>query len=165
MITETGRVVAIESDSLWVETVRRSTCNSCSAQKGCGTGLLNRIGDGRRNHMRVLLDGRDPAQFHLDDDIEISIPEHVLLLGAMVVYLLPLLSMLAGMALLHHYTASEGWAALGALAGFVAGLGLVRLHARRIRDNPHYQPVVAGPAKGTAGVTRVISPDDLAWPG
>ena len=29
MLTETGRVVAVDDDGLWVETVRRSTCNAC----------------------------------------------------------------------------------------------------------------------------------------
>lgn len=160
-MTETGRVVGIESDSLWVETVRRSTCNACSAQKGCGTGLLNRIGDGRRNHLRVLLGGQSPDRFHLDDIVEISIPEHVLLSGAVIVYLVPLVSMLAGMAAAQSLFATDGGAALGALAGFVLGLLGVRLHAHWIRDNAAYQPTVVGPATSAAGVERVLPPDEM----
>ncbi len=162
MITETGRVVAIEPDALWVETIRRSTCNACSAQKGCGTGLLNRIGDGRRNQLRALLRGKDPGQFHIDDNVEISVPEHVLLIGSAMVYLLPLVAMLVGMGLAQHFLASQGWAAVGALLGFVAGMGLVRVHAWRNRDNPDYQPVVVRTLTRAAAVTHVFSPDDLA---
>ena len=40
MLTETGRVVAVDDDGLWVETVRRSTCNACGVRQGCGHGLL-----------------------------------------------------------------------------------------------------------------------------
>ncbi|MBF2948649.1 transcriptional regulator, partial [Pseudomonas aeruginosa] len=36
MIEEQGRVVATEPGAVWVETVCRSTCSSCSANAGCG---------------------------------------------------------------------------------------------------------------------------------
>ena len=54
MLVESGRVVAIEPDAVWVETLRRSTCGACEVRNGCGHGLLNRIGDGRRACLRVL---------------------------------------------------------------------------------------------------------------
>ena len=44
MLLETGRVVAVDADSVWVETIRRTTCGSCAVQKGCGHGLLNQLG-------------------------------------------------------------------------------------------------------------------------
>lgn len=145
MMRESGRIVAIEDDALWVETIRQSTCGTCAAQKGCGQGLLNRIGDGRRNHLRVLLDGLPAGQFQLDEQVEFSVPEHVLLRGAMLVYLLPLLAMLAGMACSHALFASDKLAALGALGGFLAGIALVRCHAWLTRDNLEYQPTVIPP--------------------
>ncbi len=46
MIEEQGRVVATEPGAVWVETVRRSTCSSCSANAGCGQGLMQRLGVG-----------------------------------------------------------------------------------------------------------------------
>ena len=36
MLEETGTVVKIEPDALWVETVQTTTCGSCSARRGCG---------------------------------------------------------------------------------------------------------------------------------
>lgn len=140
MITERGRVVAVEVDSLWVETVRQSTCGSCIAQKGCGHGLLNSIGSGRRSHVRALLGELNPGDFAVDDEVEISIPEQVLLTGALLVYLLPLLCLLAGAVLAG--SRGEGAAVAGALVGFVGGLGLVRWHAHISRNNPSMQPRV-----------------------
>ena len=145
MMRESGRIVAIEDDALWVETIRQSTCGTCAAQKGCGQGLLNRIGDGRRNHLRVLLDGLPAGQFQLDEQVEFSVPEHVLLRGAMLVYLLPLLAMLAGMASSHALFSSDKLAALGALGGFLVGIALVRCHAWLTRDSLEYQPTVIPP--------------------
>ena len=100
MLIETGRVVAVEADALWVETIRQSTCGTCAARQGCGHGLLNRIGDGRTGYVRVL---RGPASDRrpcaVNDQVRISIPEQVILRGSAVVYMLPLLCMLAGAAL------------------------------------------------------------------
>ncbi len=57
MIEEQGRVVATEPGAVWVETVRRSTCSSCSANAGCGQGLMQRLGVGaRRARVRALSD-------------------------------------------------------------------------------------------------------------
>ncbi|CAA0087339.1 Protein RseC [Zhongshania aliphaticivorans] len=142
MITESGRVVGIEEDALWVETVRRSTCGSCAAQKGCGQGLMNKATDGRRNQLRVLLGSQPSSMFELDEEVGISIPERALISGALVVYLLPLLSMIAGMGLASNYGSGDGVAAIGALLGFMAGAALVRLHASYIRNNPAFQATV-----------------------
>ena len=78
MLSETGRVVAVEADGLWVETIRRSSCGSCSARRGCGHGLLNRLGDGRNNLVRVLPGGLATEDFAVDDEVLIALPESVI---------------------------------------------------------------------------------------
>ncbi|CAA0080595.1 SoxR reducing system RseC family protein [Zhongshania aliphaticivorans] len=157
MITETGRVVGIEDKALWVETIRRSTCGSCAAQKGCGQGLMNKATDGRRNQLRVLLGSQSADAFHLDDEVEISIPERALITGAMMVYLLPLLSMIAGMALASQYASSDGVAAVGALLGFVLGMVFVRLHAMYIQNKPAFQASVVAKYTPTTVDSLAIS--------
>lgn len=142
MITETGRVVAVEADSLWIETIRRSTCNSCSAQKACGHGLMNKMDSGRQHHVRALLDGLSADDFKLDDEVEISIPEQVLVVGAMVVYMLPLLLMLAGAIITAQFLAGDVAAFVGSVVGLSLGLGLVRYHSYRTRNQQNFQPQV-----------------------
>lgn len=144
MLTETGRVVAVESDGVWVETIRQSTCGSCAAQKGCGHGLMNRIGDGRRSLIRALPGKLAVADCQVDDEVRIAIPEDVILRGSLLVYILPLLLMLAGAAAgSAAYPASGDLAAaLGAILGFVLGFALVRLHAHRHRDDSSLQPTL-----------------------
>ncbi len=146
MLIETGRVVAVEAaqESLWVETIRQSTCGSCAANKGCGHGLLNRIADGRTGYVRVLSGVVAAAQCSVDDQVRISIPEQVILRGSVVVYLLPLLCMLAGAAAAdllwpgHHELA----AVAGAAGGLAAGFALVRWHAWRHRQDRALQPTL-----------------------
>jgi len=144
MLIETGRVVAVDTDGLWVETIRQSTCGSCAAQKGCGHGLINRISDGKRSYIRVLPGDRGPADCSVDDQVRISIPEDVILRGSMIVYMLPLLCMLGGAAAAVSMLpgSQDVLAALGAAVGFVLGFSLVRWHAWRHRNDRSLQPTL-----------------------
>ena len=42
MVKEQGRVVAVEPDGVWIETLRRSACSSCAGKSGCGQHLAER---------------------------------------------------------------------------------------------------------------------------
>lgn len=145
MPTEMGRIVAVETDSVWVETIRTSTCGACSAQKGCGHGLLNRIRDGQRGLVRVLPGPFSLADCQINDEVSISLPDEVILRGSLIVYMLPLLTMLvgavAGSRLLPW--APDPSAVLGAVVGFAAGVALVRWHAWQHRHDTRLQPILA----------------------
>jgi sigma-E factor negative regulatory protein RseC len=144
MLTETGRVVAVDTDGLWVETIRQSTCGVCAAQKACGHGLINRMTDGKRSYIRVLPGEQAPAECSVDDQVRISIPEEIILRGSFVAYLLPLICMLGGALLAVGFLpgSEDGAAALGAITGLLIGFAAVRWHAVSHRQDPDYQPVL-----------------------
>jgi len=137
-------VVAVEHDSLWVETLRQSTCGACSAQKACGHGLLNRFTAGRKGLIRVLPGACSPRDCRVDDEVRISIPEEVILRGSLIAYVLPLLCMLAGAGLSVRFLpgGEDVLAAFGAVAGLAVGFALVRLHGERHRNDESFQPVL-----------------------
>ncbi|MGJ8687448.1 MAG: SoxR reducing system RseC family protein [Spongiibacteraceae bacterium] len=144
MIYETARVLAVESDSLWLETISSSSCGSCAAQKGCGQGLMAKYSEGKRNQLKLSLGGQASADYAVDDDVTIAIPESVLVSSALIMYFLPLLGLLLGMMAMQQFVDGDGYAALGALLGFVAGLGAVFLHGRYSRENIDLQPKIIG---------------------
>ncbi len=156
MICERGRVVAVESAALWVETISQSSCSSCSAKKGCGQGLMNSLHDGRRNQLRVSLGGQPAERFPVGSDVDIAIPEAALLGGAFIVYLLPLLSMMLIMVAVAHFSSSELLAAAGAAGGLVLGLLLVRLHAVLSRGARRFQPTVVGLHRQNGAADQVL---------
>lgn len=161
MLTESGRVVALEADGLWVETIRSSTCGSCAARNGCGHGLLNRVSDGKRGYVRVLPGAHSVDDFGVNDQVLIGIPEAVILRGSFIAYLLPIVLMLAGALGATAWQPSQGdvAATLGAAAGLLVGFLLVRWHAIRHRADPKFQPVLQGIAP--QGSTPVSSPLNL----
>jgi len=151
MLTESARVVAVEPGWLWVETVRRSTCGSCAAARGCGHGMLNKLGDSTRNYLKVSTDAFNQRIFKVDDEVTIAIPERLLLDSAAMVYGVPLLFTLAGAAVAAGVAseASDLRAVLGAACGFLAGLGLVRLHAWYRRGDQDLHPRLLGSAESS----------------
>lgn len=141
MITETGRIVAIDSQCLWVETIQRSTCQSCSAEKGCGQSLVAKWG-GKTSFIRVLLEGRDPAEYQLHDEVTIGIPDAVVANGSLLVYLTPLVSMMVALFAAEWLNLPEGGVIALAALGLVSGGLLVRWHSYRHRNDRRVQPTL-----------------------
>lgn len=141
MILETGRIVAVEPDGLWVETIRRSTCNSCRAEQGCGQSMMAKL-SGHTSYLRVLLQGRDPTRYQLGEEIQIGVPEDVVATGSLFAYLVPLLIMLLVSGAVHWQFANEGATILAAFTGLVGGGLLVRWRAHQTRDDSRLQPVL-----------------------
>lgn len=157
MLLETAHVVAVEFDSVWVETIRQSSCGTCAAQKGCGHSLLSRISAGRRNYIEVFSGALEASCCAVDDHVHISIPEKVILQGSMVVYMLPLICMLVGAALVT--TISQGnqdlLAIIGAVCGFLLGVVLVRWHAWYSRSDKSMQPRLVGFVNSSSQIITV----------
>ncbi|MBD7976274.1 SoxR reducing system RseC family protein [Serpens gallinarum] len=139
MIEEQGRVVAVEPGAVWVETVRKSTCSTCSANAGCGQGMMEKLGVGsRRGHVRALTD----LQLDVGDSVAIGVREELLLRGSLLVYLLPLLSLFLCALLVQALGGSEPHIIMASLGGLLCSWLYIRWRSRRTADDPALQPVV-----------------------
>lgn len=122
MIEEIGRVVAVDNDKAWVETIRTSACDACSAQKGCGHGLMNKANPGKAFRLEIPVNS---ALVQLGDEVTIGIPEDSLLKASVICYLMPLVLLIAG-AVLGKLWLGEPASALLGVSGLVLGFFLVR---------------------------------------
>jgi sigma-E factor negative regulatory protein RseC len=145
VIKEIGRVVAIEEDGVWVETIQQSACQTCVAEKGCGQSLIAKM-TGKTTAIRVLPGLCDLSLIGQGDQVVIGIPEHVVVSGTLLVYLLPLLTMISGALLSGPLAttspASDIHTALGGLLGLVAGGLIVRGHSYLNRNNLDVHPIL-----------------------
>ena len=139
MIEETGRVVAVEADAVWVETVRLSACQSCSANKGCGHAMLDRHQAGSRARVRAL----NSLPLQVDQTVVLGLPEGALLKGAVLVYLLPLLLLFVGALCGDALVPVNGnGASAGGVIGLLFGFFLNRWYSHRHQHDPSLQPRV-----------------------
>lgn len=120
MIEERGKVVAIEPGGrIRVAVNRQSSCGSCSARAACGQGLLQTLRPGRSHEVSAV--SRLPVR--VGDTVVLGVVESLLVRGAVLVYLLPLLALLTG-ALLAEWL---GLPETGSIAFGAAGFGLAVL--------------------------------------
>ncbi len=132
---ESGRVVAVETDALWVETAQKTTCGNCAAQKGCGQSLLQQLYPARSNHLRVLLSASEAdaahttEAYHIGDGVEFSLPDHIIVAGSLLVYLVPVIGLLLGGLLGGQLFVHELAIIASAFAGFASAAIGVRFYS------------------------------------
>ncbi|MEJ2514780.1 MAG: SoxR reducing system RseC family protein [Gammaproteobacteria bacterium] len=139
MITEAGRVLALEGDHAWIACRRQVECARCAEGKGCGGGVLGRLLGDRLHRVRA---GTGGLALEVGDQVLIGLQEDAVMRAAVVVYLVPLvLAVIGGLA---GYSVSDAdlAAAVGAAAGIALGLGWARDFGRRHETDARFQPVV-----------------------
>lgn len=139
MFKEEGVVVELEENHVWVETIRSSSCGSCSAKNACGQRLLNELHSGRCHKIRVPL-GEYEQTPAVGDAVSLILPEGELVKGALTLYILPLALLLLGAVLGQQLFAHELPAIAGALLGFVVGLVVVRRSTQHASYQKGMQP-------------------------
>ena len=136
--------------------MRYSACQSCAANKGCGHALIDGQRGGSRARIRALT---DQSSWRVDDEVVLGIPEGILLRGALMVYLLPLLLLFAG-ALVGEYFGPAGVdaAAGGGIIGLLGGFLLNRWYSVRHHRDPAMQPQVLRRSSATLSCLQVRDP-------
>ncbi len=148
---ESGRVVAIETNALWVETQQQTTCGNCAAQKGCGQGLLQQLYPARQNDLRVLLGADDSATpYAIGDRVEFCLPDHIIVAGSALLYLVPVAGLLLGAVVGEQFFVNELAIIGAAFAGFCFAAAGVRLFSMAHTDDTTLQAQLVGRARQTA---------------
>ena len=144
MLEEQATVVAVENETVWVEVQRQSVCGQCAANKGCGTGVLQKVLGNKRNIFRVI--GELPVK--VGDNVIIGVNENALVKGSLLTYAVPILLIIA-FALLGETIAiqsmsinSESMSVVGALIGLVVSVFGLRWHNHKIRNSAQYQAIL-----------------------
>ena len=132
MILETATVTSVESDALWVEAVQKSACETCSAQKGCGTAVLSKL-SGRIHRIRVIRDQSKDQSYEIGQQVTIAIPEDVVVLGSLGAYILPIIASLIGLWLMDSSDLSS---VIGASVGLGLGGWVVSRYNSKLRNDP-----------------------------
>jgi sigma-E factor negative regulatory protein RseC len=124
-LSETGRVVAVELDAVWIEADRSAACNKCAARAGCGQGALSALLMSGKGRVRATSgETLSAEQCNVGDQVVIQVPEATLLSGTLLIYGFPLvtgaiLSMLAS-------TLGDLWSAAAFAIGLLSSFAILR---------------------------------------
>lgn len=121
-------VIQVEGKDASVQPLSTGGCGHCDSDGGCGSGTLTKMFcSNKPRHFKV----RNEAHAKVGDEVQVSVPDGVLLRGAMKMYMLPLILLLvggfAGVSLAADVAGRDAYAAAGAVAGLLLGFVLARL--------------------------------------
>lgn len=135
MITEVGRVIARNGDNVWVQTIRQSACNSCSARQGCGQRVLASVSGGKANQVLV----HNQLGANVGDEVTLAIGESALLGASILAYAVPLLLFVVGTVVGHQLMPeTDSGSIMGGVMGLILGFGASRL--LQARHGSDYAP-------------------------
>lgn len=144
MIEETAKVVSCQAEFAWVETNRKAACDSCSMNKACGTGALSKVFGEKKARIKAI----NKAKAQAGDNVLIGINESALLRGSLMVYIVPLASML-GFALFGELLTgqllienTDLLPILFGMIGLVLSIWWVRKKTNGLEQNSRYQAVI-----------------------
>lgn len=141
MLETRAIVVRLEGEEAVVEAVHGG-CGSCGNGNGCGSGNISKMLCVKPRQFRV----RNGVGARVGEEVEVAVAEGALLRSALTLYALPLALLFAGALSGAHWLAGAGGndagAALGAVAGLLAGFALARLIVSRQRGRLGAYPAI-----------------------
>lgn len=135
MLEETGTVVDVQQQRMWVETIARSSCSACGTAS-CSTSVISKLFSMRRN----LLELRTGLDAKPGDQVVIGIPDRLLVRASIWAYIAPLIMMVGATLVAQLLGAGDALQALCAAAGLAVGFLLVRILVDRTDRQKQFEP-------------------------
>ncbi|MCO4836545.1 MAG: SoxR reducing system RseC family protein [Oceanospirillaceae bacterium] len=142
MIEQVAHVHAIDQSSVWLDTIRLSTCKSCSMKSGCGQRLMNQATDCKRS--RIQLPIPDEMPLSVGDEVILGIPQNAFIKASLLTFAMPLVTMLGFALMAGWLRLSEPATVIVAVFGLGFGLLLLRWYSQSdaVTNSNQWQPVI-----------------------
>lgn len=126
-------VIQVCGEEALVQPLGEGGCGHCNSEGGCGGSSLSKMFcSSKPRHFKV----RNEARARVGDEVRVSLPDGVLLRGAMKMYVLPLLLLMiggaCGVALAGATGMQDAYAVGGALTGLLLGFAIARFSSFRV---------------------------------
>lgn len=141
MLTESAVVIEYESGKAKVKCQSQSACGSCAAKSACGNSALSELtGSGARGEHILTVETITPLK--VGQRVEIGLSEHSLIKSALLMYCVPLFTLLFSTllfdSLLSHELVSVFFIFISTALSFLG----VRWYAQKLNRKAAYQPVL-----------------------
>jgi sigma-E factor negative regulatory protein RseC len=142
MLETRAIVVHLYGKEALVEAIGEGGCGQCSSEKGCGSSKLTQLFCTKPRQFKV----HNEANAVIGDEVQITLPDGVLLRSSILMYAVPLILLLGGGMLgaycSHDAVSRDGYAAVGSLLGLVSGFALAKWIAKRQQVMAVARPVI-----------------------
>ena len=148
MINEYAYVVEVNGADAVVKAERKSSCEACSINKGCGTSVLASVLGKRSLELSV----RNDIGASVGDNVIVGIPDSVILRGSILIYLVPVLTLLLGAIfgtiVSPQLNLADGFVAISGILGLLLGFLFARSILQKISGSENQAVIVERLNKG-----------------
>lgn len=142
MLYEKATVIErYNNELIWVETQIKTSCNACSHNSECGTGMIAKSLTPKSNNVLVECAHEVVA----GEQITVAVPEQSIVSGAFILYGLPLILFMAALVVSHFFIQFELMSLGVALLFGWLGFYLARPLTKRFNQNQNLPYVVHEP--------------------
>jgi sigma-E factor negative regulatory protein RseC len=121
-----------------LEIERKTACGLCGKTRGCGNSIWGKL----FAHQSTAFKAQNRINARVGDSVIVGIDERALLKSALLLYILPLVTMMIGAILMNEIVHNNAGSVIGALIGLVTGLVWVKGHTTASRYFLEQQPVI-----------------------
>ena len=125
-MSDKGIVVKITSSKIFLESYRDQSCGLCGKNQGCGNSLWGKF----LNHKSDMIAVDNNVEVKQGDIVNIHYDERKLLKISLMIYFVPLGSLLFFLSLAQYYLNSVGYSLLGAIFGIFFGILISRKYTK-----------------------------------
>ncbi|MDG1074672.1 MAG: SoxR reducing system RseC family protein [Methylophilaceae bacterium] len=145
MIEQSAIIIAIEtpptegSAMATIEVVRKTACGLCGQTSGCGNAFWGKL----FAHKSSSFKAQNTINAQVGQTVVVGIDETAVMKSALILYLLPLVTMFAGALLAVQIVNADASAILGALLGLLLGFFWLKAHvAGRVYYQNHLPKIL-----------------------
>ena len=121
-----------------LEIERKTACGLCGKTRGCGNALWGKM----FGHQTTAFKAQNRINAKVGESVIVGINEKAMLKSAVLLYVLPLVTLFIGALLAAYFWHSDGKTMLGAAIGLALGLCWVKGHIMANRYFSLQQPVI-----------------------
>ena len=144
MIEQRAVILSLQSESSQTQTTatleieRKTACGLCGQTRGCGNSIWGKL----FGHQTTAFKAQNRINAKVGDSVIVGINEKALLKSALLLYILPLVTLFVGAILASQLWQTDASTMLGAVVGLVLGLLWVKGHTMSNSYFSLQQPVI-----------------------
>lgn len=141
MLKESAVVMSYDAETglAKVKCQSQSACGACSARNACGTASLSELNGKRGEHVFIL---ETITPLHIGQRVEIGLEEKSMLFSALLMYIVPLFTLLAATLLSTYLTESELIRAAVIVFATALAFWAIRKYTRKLGQQSEFQPTL-----------------------
>lgn len=139
MLTENAVVLSYTAGIAKVQCESQSACGSCAAKKGCGTSVLSELSGEKGTHTLTVESLIPLKQGQI---VQIGLPEKSLIFTALLIYIVPLVTILLTTFLTEGIIEDELVRATMILLSTACAFVAVRWYSKRLHQQADFKPIL-----------------------